>query len=82
MVQFLIYQYLIYLHQILDKLNQFFQQKIMYQLLLPLFKSAFVVQVDKSNSNLTLLRKDFGSGKYSLIYTMSFLPIQLLNELS
>ena len=48
------------------------------------FKSVFFfffAYLDKSNSSLTY-PKDFGSGKYSLIYIMSFLSIQLLNELS
>ena len=45
-------------------------------------KSAFVAQLDKSNSTLTLPLENFGSGKYSVIYTMSFLSIQLLKELS
>ena len=35
----------------------------------------------KSNSTFTFASTDFGFAKYSLIYTMSFLPIQLLNDL-
>ena len=46
------------------------------------FKSAFVAYLDKSNSTFTLPLKDFGSGKYSRNYTMPFLSIQLLKELS
>ena len=46
------------------------------------FKTAFVAYLDKSNWNFTLPPKDFGSGKYSLIYTISYLSIQLLKELS
>ena len=46
------------------------------------FKSAFLGQIDKSNSTFTLPPEDFGFGKYSLIYIMSFLSIQLLKELS
>ena len=49
----------------------------MYQLLLH-----FINLFYKSNSIFTFAPKDFGFGKYSLIYTMSFLSIQLLNELS
>ena len=49
----------------------------MYQLLLH-----FINLFYKSNSIFTFATKDFGFGKYSLIYTMSFLSIQLLNELS
>ena len=45
------------------------------------YKSVFVAGLDKSNSTFSF-PKDFGPGKYSLIYTMSFLLIQLLNELS
>ena len=45
------------------------------------FKSAFVAWLDKSNSTFTLLRKYFCSGKYSLVYTKSFLSIQLSKEL-
>ena len=45
------------------------------------YKSAFVAYLDKSNSTFTLLSKDFGFEKHSLIY-MSFLSMQLLKELS
>ena len=45
------------------------------------FNSVFVAYLDKSYSTFILSAKDFGSGKYSLIYTMPFLSIQLLNEL-
>ena len=38
------------------------------------FKSAFVTQLDKSNSSFTLPPEDF--------FSMSFLSIQLLKELS
>ena len=37
------------------------------------FKSAFVTKLDKPNSTLTLHPEYFGSEKYSLIDTMSFL---------
>ena len=46
------------------------------------FKSAFVVYLNKPNSTFTLTPKVLGSGKYSLIYTISFLSIQMLKELS
>ena len=46
-----------------------------------LFKTAFVALLDKSNSIFTHASKDFGFGKYSLIYTMFFVSIHLLNEL-
>ena len=46
------------------------------------FKSVFVAYLEEPNSTLTFPFKDLGSGKYSLIYTMSFPSIQLLNELS
>ena len=36
------------------------------------FKSAFVAQLHKSNSTFTFAPKDFGFGKHSLIYIMSF----------
>ena len=45
------------------------------------FKSAFVAQLDKSNPTLTLPPEDLGSGKYSLVYAMYFLTIQMLKEL-
>ena len=46
------------------------------------FKSAFVAQLDKFNSTFRFLPKGFYLGKHSLIYTLSFLFIQLLKELS
>ena len=42
---------------------------------------AKLLQEDKSNTTFTFAPKDFGFGIYSLIYTMSFLSIQLLNKL-
>ena len=45
------------------------------------FNSAFLAYLDKFNPTFTLLSKDFGSEKYSLIYTMSFLSIKLSKEL-
>ena len=45
-----------------------------------LFKPVFGAQWNNCNSTFTF-PKDFGSGKYWLIYTMPFLLIQLLNEL-
>ena len=54
---------------------------MIYQLLLHFFKSVSVAQLDKHNSTFTFAPKEFGFGKYSLIYTMPFLSIQLLNEL-
>ena len=35
-------------------------------------KSPYVASLNKPNSSFTLPPEDFGSGKYSLIYTMSF----------
>ena len=40
-----------------------------------------VSTLDKFNSTFTHPPKDFDSGKCSLVYTMSFLLIRLLNEL-
>ena len=37
------------------------------------FKTVFVAELDKSNSTFSFSPKDFGCGKYSLIYTMSFI---------
>ena len=45
------------------------------------FKSAFVAELDKSNTTFPLPPKDFCFGLYSLIYTMLFLSIKLLDEL-
>ena len=45
------------------------------------FKSAFVAQLDQSNSAFTFASKDLGFRKYSLIYSMSLLFIQLWNDL-
>ena len=45
---------------------------MMYQLLFGFFKSAFVAELDKSNSTFTFVPKEFGFGKYPLIYTMPF----------
>ena len=46
------------------------------------FKYAFVALLDKSNSTFTLYPKHFGCGKYSLIYILSFLSVELLKKLS
>ena len=46
------------------------------------FKSVFVAQLDKSNSTFTFPPEDFGSEKCLLIYTISFLSIQLLKQIS
>ena len=52
----------------------------MYQHLLHFLN---LLLLHKSSSTFTLPEKDFGSGKDSLNYTMSFfLPIQLLKQLS
>ena len=42
------------------------------------FESALVTIFNRSDSTLTFPAKDFGFGKYSLIYIKSFLSIQLL----
>ena len=47
-----------------------------------LFKSAIVTKSDKSNSTFKFPFKDLGLEKYSLIYSINFLSIQLLQELS
>ena len=46
------------------------------------FKSVFVAQLDKCSSTFTFAPKEFVFGKYSPIYIMSLLSIQILNELS
>ena len=45
------------------------------------FRPAFTACLEKSYSNFKFSPKDFFFGKYSLICTMSFLSIQLLNQL-
>ena len=83
LLHFLIYQFLIYVHQILKKLNRYFRKSDV-PTLVSFFKSAFVVQLDKSNSTFTFAPEDFGFRKYSFCYkysSISFLSIQLLNEL-
>ena len=46
------------------------------------FKSVFVAYSHKSNLTFTLPPNDFGSGKHSFFYAMSFLSIQLLKKRS
>ena len=45
------------------------------------FKADFFAWLDKSNATFTFAPKNVSFGKYSLLYTTSFSPIQLLNEL-
>ena len=44
------------------------------------FESAFVAVFNRSDSTFTFRAKDFGFGKYSLIYIKSFLSMQLLRN--